>query len=186
MTLGTMGVYGGGRNFCCFAPILLSLRVVTYYRTWSVSLPERTPLTLLPLPRLCPGHRRGCAISHAAAFPAQPTHTHTGGKRVGVPEVPSPPPHPCPSSVCFRGKRAFLLLVVFLVSGAGNTLFAYETCPVPAPEPQRFLAYSECKATPTPCLPGGQWEKQGLGQNRPPRRNIGRYTRAKRSALAVP
>ena len=44
--------------------------------------------TLLPLPRLCPGHCRGCATSHAAAFPAQPNHTHTGGKRVGAPEVP--------------------------------------------------------------------------------------------------
>ena len=40
--------------------------------------------TLLPLPRLCPGHCRGCATSHAAAFPAQPTHTHTGEQRVGV------------------------------------------------------------------------------------------------------
>ena len=46
------------------------------------------PLTLLPLPRLCPGHCRGCAMSRATAFPAQPTHTHTGGKRAGVPEVP--------------------------------------------------------------------------------------------------
>ena len=44
--------------------------------------------TLLPLPRLCPGHCRGCATSHAAAFPARPNHTHTGGKRVGAPEVP--------------------------------------------------------------------------------------------------
>ena len=46
--------------------------------------------TLLPLPRLCPGHCRGCAVSHAAAFPAQPNHTHTGGKRAGATRGPLP------------------------------------------------------------------------------------------------
>ena len=57
--------------------------------------------TLLPLPRVCPGRRRGCATSRAAALPVQPTHTHTGGKRAGVPRGPLPGTvTPSPPSLC--------------------------------------------------------------------------------------